>query len=213
MPALSISPPSLALSWGTLAFAVGKARAGTASDHTHRWMVFVRGAAGQDITYAVEKVVFTLHPTIKDHVREVSRPPFQVTETGWGSFEILIDVHFRAALGAPGPLHLSHLLKLFHDAPAAAPERPVLSESFDEVVFNEPTPEALSVLRRGPLGDAPPYPHQEHLSLFSAEADLAAIRAARQWVREKLDEQAERLARREAEVAALRQHCAALGMV
>jgi hypothetical protein len=66
---------------------------------------------------------------------------------------------------------------------------------------------------RAPPGDGPPYPYQEHLTLFSAEADLSQLRAARQWFRDRLAENSERLERREAEAAALRQQCAALGLV
>ena len=111
-------------------------------------MVFVRGAAGQDITPAVSKVVFTLHHTIRDHVREVSRPPFQVTETGWGVFEIQIAVHFHVALGC-APLLLVHALKLFHDQQGVPPERPVLSECFDELVFNGVPAAAAKRFTRG----------------------------------------------------------------
>ena len=270
-PAAAASEPvSVPLAWGSIAFQMGRSRAGTAQEHSHRWMVFVRGAANQDITGAVAKVVFTLHHTIRDHVREVLRPPFQVTETGYGNFELLIAVHFHAALGAPGPLVLKHTLKLFHESQSAPPERPVLSEFFDEVVFNHVAADApppppsllpappLPVLvgagagsgggggggagnmvvsggddetaaaavaasasavaaaharLRAPPGDAPPYPFQEHLTLFSAEADLAALRQARVWVRERLEENAERFKRREAEADALRQQCAAMGLV
>ena len=264
------SSVSIPISWGSVAFQIGRSRVGNSQEHSHRWMVFVRGAAGQDITPAVSRIVFTLHHTIRDHVREVARPPFQVTETGWGVFEIQIAVHFHAALGC-APLLLAHTLKLFHDQQGVPPERPVLSECFDELVFNDvpagapplrlasaaaaedamategaegassaassssslssPPPSSSSSLSsssssssadavaaaharlRAPPGDAPAYPFQEHLTLFSAEADLAALRGARQWFRERLDEQAERLERREAEAAALRQQCAALGLV
>lgn len=61
--------PCVAVSHGNVAFFVGKGRLASNPDHTHKWTVFVRGAYGQDISYAVEKVVFSLHPSFADHIR------------------------------------------------------------------------------------------------------------------------------------------------
>ena len=206
------SSTSLALpfSFGNIAFQIGKARTGNSTEHSHRWMVFFRGAHNQDLSFAIEKVVFHLHQSFAEPIRVVTAPPFQVTETGWGSFDIQIKVYFHPALGVPGPLHLTHLLKLFHETQGVPPDRPVVSEHYDEVVFNNPSEEVKAIFRGRSEGDAPPYPHQEHLGIFSAEPDLAAIRAARQWVKERMIEQEDRMVKRESEAAVLRQHVSAL---
>lgn len=56
----AIMAPSAAISFGTIAFYVGKGRLQN-PEHTHRWMVFLRGTYNQDLSYAISKVVFQLH--------------------------------------------------------------------------------------------------------------------------------------------------------
>ena len=41
-------------------------------------------------------------------------PPFEVTEQGWGEFEIHVQVYFHSTTESK-PLELSHLLKLYPD--------------------------------------------------------------------------------------------------
>ncbi|KAL3904964.1 MAG: hypothetical protein SGPRY_011089 [Prymnesium sp.] len=60
---------------------------------------------------------------------------------GWGEFEIHMQIFFRDSRDKP--LDLSHMLKLYHDADAqqapANANRPVVSERYDEFVFNDPS--------------------------------------------------------------------------
>jgi hypothetical protein len=65
-------------------------------------------------------VTFTLHPSFKQHVRTLSAPPFEVTETGWGEFEIGISIEFVPSACAP-PVDLLHALKLYHEGDAPPP--------------------------------------------------------------------------------------------
>ena len=109
-------------------------------------------------------------------------------------------------------IRLSPWLKLFSDgagpsASAAATDKPVVAEFFDELVFNAlPEDAALRAsLLRGPVLDAPPYPYAEHMGLVSAEADLASIAAARKWIAERAEELEERLVKARASAAAMRQ--------
>lgn len=69
---LAAKAPSLPIAFGSVAFLVGRNRLLNA-DHTHRWMVFVRGAHNQDITYAVSRVVFVLHSSYQDFRRGALR--------------------------------------------------------------------------------------------------------------------------------------------
>ena len=55
----------------------------------------MRGPHGEDISYFIEKVTFKLHPSFQQAVREVTSPPFEVTEKGWGEFEATIRIHFK----------------------------------------------------------------------------------------------------------------------
>ena len=133
-------------------------------------------------------------------------------ETGWGGFDISIDVQMRDP--ALPVLRLTHYLKLYNDgagpsasASAAAADKPVVSEQFDELVLNAlPSDPALrAALLRGPTLDPPPYPYAEHMGVVSSEADLISIAAARKWVADRVEELEERLLKAKASAAALRQ--------
>ena len=146
-------------------------------------------------------------------------PPFQTSETGWGAFEISIDVHLHDST-AP-PIRLTHLLKLFESSsssPAAAlssSDALVVSEHYDELVFTA-LPEsaaARSALLAGPSREPPVYPFAEHLASFSAESDLAAIDAARRFMAERLAELEDRLFKARAAAAAYsHKHLLELGL-
>jgi len=141
--------PHCPIVYGSISFWLGNTKAGSASEHTHRWSLYVRGADGRDISYCIDKVVFTLHPTIPNNVREVTTHPFEVTETGWGEFEAMISVHFKdftppKLLGKkefrPPPIHFAHTLKLYQGSQtptSSAVGKPVVSEFYDELVFNQ----------------------------------------------------------------------------
>jgi YEATS domain-containing protein 4 len=247
-------PPCVPISYGSIAFNVGKGRLASHPDHTHKWTVFLRGAYNQDITYAISKVVFSLHPSFADHIRgadfssdglaclaccsnassfppsptqlpELSSPPFQVSETGWGAFEVGIEVYLKD-VGSP-PFVLNHLLKLHPDpvghvaasavgAPekAASGDKPVLSEHYDEIVFHElpADPANRAALLAGPIIEPPPLPYQDALTVFTPEADLAAISNARSWIAERSKELEERLVKARVSEDALSQALVDLGV-
>merc|ERR1711991_114112 len=73
-----------------------------------------------DISYFISKVEFILHPTFLNHVRVVTKPPYEVVETGWGEFEIKIRVHFIDP--KEKPVELFHHLTLF--PPNGEPQQP-----------------------------------------------------------------------------------------
>lgn len=51
-------------------------------------------------------------PNIFSNFRIVSKPPYEVSETGWGEFEIQIRIYFNDLTEKPVTFY--HLLKLFH---------------------------------------------------------------------------------------------------
>ena len=85
--------------------------------------MYVRGANGEDLTHLISKVglqavaevlavnlqeydvnlalqvVFQLHPSFDNPTREYTHPPYEVTETGWGEFEIVVIVSRSPASG------------------------------------------------------------------------------------------------------------------
>ena len=76
--------------YGSLAFSLGK----KGENFTHRWICYVRGIGNEDLSYLIEKVVFHLHSSFQNPIKEIYKPPFEIQEVGWGEFEILIRIHF-----------------------------------------------------------------------------------------------------------------------
>lgn len=137
-------------------------RRDTPPDHTHKWTVFVRDPAGKDdLSYFIKKVVFKLHDTYHQPQRTIESPPFEVTETGWGEFEIQIRIFF-ASVAAEKQIVLHHHLKLHpYGAEFEANPPPMLptgvpkpqrveSIMYDELVFAEPTEGMLELLASRP---------------------------------------------------------------
>jgi len=80
----------LPIIYGSMAFFLGSNQA---DECTHRWTLYVRGPNGdEDLSCAIQKVIFQLHPSFPQPVREVTSPPFEVTEKGWGEFEAGIRI-------------------------------------------------------------------------------------------------------------------------
>ncbi|EED15014.1 histone acetyltransferase subunit (Yaf9), putative [Talaromyces stipitatus ATCC 10500] len=125
-------------------------------DHTHQWRVFVKGVNGEDITYWLRKVQFKLHETYAQSVRTIEQPPFEVTETGWGEFEIQIKLYFVPE-STEKPQTLWHSLKLhpYGDDIEGKRERreKVVSQNYEEVIFNEPVEQFYDVLTGGGLAN------------------------------------------------------------
>ncbi|KAH9607250.1 hypothetical protein KSS87_022159 [Heliosperma pusillum] len=153
-------------------------------------------------------VVFQLHPSFNNPVRVIESPPFELSECGWGEFEIAISLYFHADV-CEKKLDLFHQLKLYpkEDAGPQSTKRPVVMESYDEVVFPDPTETFLSrvqnhpavIMPRLPLGvelppaapsDDPKYKRghnkDHHLchwyTNFSEADELLKLAAARQQV-------------------------------
>ncbi|KAI7903981.1 exocyst complex component Sec5-domain-containing protein [Cokeromyces recurvatus] len=113
------------------------------SDHTHKWTVMVKGLNNEDLSYYIKKVVFKLHETYPNPLRTVEHPPYEISETGWGEFEIMIKIYFQPA-ASEKPVVLYHHLRLhpYEDDLNGQPwpkDKPVMSLLYDEFVFNEPT--------------------------------------------------------------------------
>ena len=207
---------------GSCAFPLGK----KATDaETHKWTVYVRGAtpkkgtssssaagqspatasldpaaiaaAGEDISDIVSKVVFNLHPTFHNPTREVSESPFELSEMGWGEFDLTAVLHFVDAAGEP-PLELAHKLRLYSDADPQGTnlKKPVVAEVYDEVVFTEPREAFWRAASRawggggGPGGNTfvglrpspRPYSTAAHFGSPAPEDELRRLGVARQRV-------------------------------
>ena len=77
----------------------------------------------------------------------VESPPFEVTETGWGEFQLNIRIVFQDA--NQKPLSLVHHLKLYPTEEAGSQlktSRPVVSEHYEEIIFDPPTAAMAEIL-------------------------------------------------------------------
>lgn len=132
-------------------------------DHTHSWTVFVDDPTRNGDQSHIKKVVFKLHDTIKNPLRSIEQPPFTVTETGWGEFEILIKIFFVAESNEK-PVQFYHHLKLhpynltntnngnivsLGDG-VTRKDGTVESILYDELIFNEPTEDFFKILTKKP---------------------------------------------------------------
>lgn len=62
--------PSIPIVYGTISWWLG--RKPGSEEHTHKWTVYVRSPEGIDLSYAIQKVIFRLHPTVPSPVRGAS---------------------------------------------------------------------------------------------------------------------------------------------
>eukprot|EP00871_Galdieria_phlegrea_P002165 jgi/Galph1/294/GphlegSOOS_G5134.1 len=115
----------------------------------------------------------------------VSKPPYEITEEGWGEFDLLIRLHFVENL--ENPVELVHPLRLFPNPPKEpSVDEPVVSEYYDEIVFQDPTEELLALLRMGAQRTiVSPLSSYFHDFIGDEERDLENIRASREVIRSK----------------------------
>ncbi|GMM38933.1 YEATS domain-containing protein [Saccharomycopsis crataegensis] len=135
------------------------------SDHTHSWTVFVRDPTKSQDLSMIKKVVFKLHDTIRNPLRTIESPPFEITETGWGEFEVIIKIFFQPESNEK-PVQFYHHLKLHPYNPQVGesggtvpvgsgsgvvnPDGTVESVLYDELMFNEPTEDFFKILTNKP---------------------------------------------------------------
>ncbi|WOL01269.1 transcription initiation factor TFIID subunit 14b-like isoform X2 [Canna indica] len=141
---------------GTIAFWLGK----KASEYnSHKWTVYVRGATNEDLGIIVKRAVFQLHPSFNNPTRVVESAPFELSESGWGEFEIAITLFFHSD-ACEKQLDLYHNLKLFpeEDAGPQSTKKPVVTETYDEIVFSEPTEAFFARVQNHPAAIVPRLP-------------------------------------------------------
>ena len=100
---------------------------------------------------------FKLHETYPEALRTVDAPPFEVTETGWGEFEVQIKLSFVPEANEK-PATLWHGLKLHPYGPDAESQRErkeIISQNYEEIIFNEPSEALFGILTSGPPAPQP----------------------------------------------------------
>ncbi|KAL3527203.1 hypothetical protein ACH5RR_011859 [Cinchona calisaya] len=142
--------------YGTIAFWLGRKASETQS---HRWTVYVRGATNEDLGIVIKRAVFQLHPSFNNPVRVVESPPFELSECGWGEFEIAISLFFHNDV-CDKQLDLYHHLKLYAEE-GSGPQsikKPVVVETYNEIVFPEPPANFLVRVQNHPAIVVPGLP-------------------------------------------------------
>ncbi|CAK8576673.1 unnamed protein product [Lathyrus sativus] len=147
---------SVPIVYGNIAFWLGK----KASEYqSHKWTIYVRGATNEDLGVIVKRAVFQLHTSFNNPTRVVDAPPFELSEAGWGEFEIAITLYFHSDV-CDKPLNLYHHLKLYpeDENSSMSTKKPVVVESYDEVVFPDPSEAFLARLQNHPAVNLPRLP-------------------------------------------------------
>ncbi|XP_038974380.1 transcription initiation factor TFIID subunit 14b-like isoform X3 [Phoenix dactylifera] len=197
---------SFPIVYGTISFWLGK----KASEfNSHKWTVYVRSATNEDLSVIIKRAVFQLHPSFNNPTRVVESAPFELSESGWGEFEIAITLFFHNDV-CDKQLDLYHQLKLYpeDDNGPQSTKKPVVVETYDEIVFSEPTeafflrvqnhpaafvprlPAGLNLPLPGPIehvnekkrGDTKDHPLSQWFMNFSEADELLKLAAARQQV-------------------------------
>ena len=175
--------------YGTCAYYLGKK---ADEYHSHKWTVYLREPEHGDLSHVISKVVFNLHPSFKEPVRTLEKPPYEVTETGWGEFEIGVTVHFADDAGEKA-VDLVAPLKLHHEGGARSPKpdksqakRPVVKEKYEELVFHEPHEDFLKRVKSHKMKPAPSSEITPVLGKRDDRDELVKISAARTVVAERV---------------------------
>ncbi|XP_065865212.1 transcription initiation factor TFIID subunit 14b-like isoform X2 [Euphorbia lathyris] len=147
---------SIPIVYGNISFWLGK----KANEYqSHKWTVYVRGATNEDISMVIKRVVFQLHSSFNNPTRVIDSPPFELSESGWGEFEIAITLYFHSDV-CDKPLNLYHHLKLYPEDESGpmSTKKPVVVESYDEIVFPEPSDGFLARVQNHPSVNLPRLP-------------------------------------------------------
>jgi YEATS domain-containing protein 4 len=184
---------------GTIAFYLGKKATDTA---THRWTAYMRGPNNEDLSHILKKCVIVLHESFKDPDRALEFQPYEVTEIGWGEFDLAIQLHFHDDAMEP-PVELYHRLRLYDDQGQNSIKKPVVYEVYEEIVIWEPTETFYNRIMAQHPQQAPMSQYGQFYTMFSAEHDYKRVQAARQRVAQIEQNVKNQLAALEAEALAI----------
>ncbi|BBH09291.1 YEATS family protein, partial [Prunus dulcis] len=153
-------------------------------------------ATNEDLGVVIKRAVFQLHSSFNNPTRVIESPPFELSECGWGEFEIAITLFSTVICTQRMSLVLCQLKK------------PVVVESYDEIVFPEPSEAFLARVQNQPAlivprlpagsvlpppvpvedpskrkrGDTKDHPMSQWFMNFSEADELLQLAAARQQV-------------------------------
>lgn len=178
----------LPIVYGSIAFFLGKK---ADEYHTHKWTLYLRGPNDEDLGVCIQKVVFQLHPSFAQPVRELTDPPFEVTERGWGEFEAQIRIVWKDS--SEKATVVNHGIKLYPQGSTnmQPTKEPVVAEVYDEVVFTDPKESFFQSLMK--VAEVPkiPFPDdavQACVQRYSDEDDFQALLEAQKFLQKELQQ-------------------------
>ncbi|CAK8677630.1 YEATS domain-containing protein 4-like [Clavelina lepadiformis] len=159
--------------------------------HTHSWTVYLKPYHNEDISVYVKKIQFKLHESYANPIRVVTKPPYEVTETGWGEFEVVIKVFFHDPNDRP--LTIYHPLKLFQtENNIILGTKNVISESYDEMIFQDPTVMMHSLLTTNRQLTLGAHKHETDFE-EQEKSTIKQLNSAKQRIQTEIKELKERL--------------------
>lgn len=81
----------------------------------YEWHCLLRSGVdpNEDMSYFIEKVEFVLHDSFENSKQIVSKPPFEISEKGYGEFELVLKIYWKDK--DEKPLTISHFVQLKPD--------------------------------------------------------------------------------------------------
>lgn len=67
--------------------------------------MYLKPYYNEDFSIYIKKVHFKLHESYLNCSRTISKIPFEVSETGWGEFEVVIKIYFQDPNERPVSVH------------------------------------------------------------------------------------------------------------
>ncbi|KAK3099191.1 hypothetical protein FSP39_000791, partial [Pinctada imbricata] len=171
--------------------------------HTHQWTVYVKPYKNEDLSSYVKKINFKLHESYPNPNRVLMKPPYEVTETGWGEFEVVIKIYFHDP--AERPVTVYHLLKLFQsETDIMLGKKSLVAEFYDEMIFQDPTPmmhQLLTTTRAVSIGT---YKHETDFEDKKVKT-LGKIVSAKSKIRYEIQELNDRLKKKKESIQTLKE--------
>ncbi|CAL8076746.1 unnamed protein product [Calicophoron daubneyi] len=169
--------------YGNVSRYLGKKR--EEDGRTHQWTAFLRPFnPNEDLSTFIRRVQFKLHESYTNPIRVVNKPPFELTETGWGEFDITMKVIFTDS--NEKPLVITHLIKLFHcDHEIMMGHKSLVREIYDEMVFVDPSPSFYRALTSRSVLTGSVVPHETDFKETKRQA-LNAIQELNKKVTEAI---------------------------
>ncbi|GFO21999.1 dolichyl-diphosphooligosaccharide--protein glycosyltransferase 48 kda subunit [Plakobranchus ocellatus] len=192
--------------YGNIARYFGKKR--EEDGHTHQWTVYVKPFNNEDMSAYVKKINFKLHDSYPNPNRVVTKPPYEVTETGWGEFEIIIKVYFNDPQERPVTIY--HLLKLFQsETDVMLGKKSLVVEYYDEMVFQDPTVTMMSMLANTSSLGVSSHKHETDFD-EKKERTINKISNAHGKIRYEIDQMNEKLKKSKDAIAKMKKEIAKL---